>query len=130
MDIVNHTSNCPFCSLESEGRLLAENELVFAILDRFPVNPGHVLVIPKFHTADYFHLPLEYQVAVWKMMNEVREQVESRYQPHGYNIGVNVREAAGQTVSHVHVHLIPRYTGDVAEPRGGVRGVIPDKRTY
>ena len=119
---------CPFCNLEREKIL--ESELSFAIYDGFPVNEGHALIIPKRHTANYFDLSLEEQKDCIELLNRVKGIVEEKYKPSGFNVGININEAAGQTVSHVHIHLIPRYEGDVEEPRGGVRGVIPERRNY
>lgn len=121
--------NCIFCNIEQE-RVLAENELCFAIRDGFPVSDGHTLIIPKRHVANYFDLTDEEVMAMQVMMKKLKVQLDTELSPDGYNIGINVNEAAGQTVFHVHMHLIPRYKGDVENPRGGVRGVIPDKQKY
>ena len=98
--------------------------------DGFPVSPGHALIIPKRHVASFFDLTKEEQLDLLKLADEVKIIVEERYHPDGYNVGINVGEAAGQSVFHVHMHLIPRYHGDVSNPRGGVRGVIPTKQNY
>ena len=121
--------NCIFCNIEQE-RVLAENELCFAIRDGFPVSDGHTLIIPKRHVANYFDLTDEEVMAMQVMMKKLKSQLDTELSPDAYNIGINVNEAAGQTVFHVHMHLIPRYKGDVENPRGGVRGVIPDKQKY
>lgn len=121
--------DCVFCNISHERRVV-ENELCFAIRDGFPVSEGHTLIIPKRHVADYFDLTTEEVTAMQTMMREVKGQLDEEFTPDGYNVGINVNEAAGQTVFHVHMHLIPRYKGDVENPRGGVRGVIPDKRKY
>lgn len=123
-------SNCPFCNPEAERELLAESAMAFAILDKFPVSDGHSLIIPKRHVENYFDLTFKEQSACWFMLDFVKPILEKRFSPNGFNIGVNAGAAAGQTIPHVHIHLIPRYDGDVAEPRGGVRGVIPNKRNY
>lgn len=120
----------PFFALNEPRELIAETATAFAIYDKFPVNPGHALVIPKRVTEHYFDLSLKEQTACWILVNRVRQIIESGFQPDGFNVGINVLEAAGQTVPHVHIHVIPRYKGDVAAPRGGVRGVVPDKRDY
>jgi ATP adenylyltransferase len=125
---MNENKPCPFCNLEREKIL--ETEMSFAIYDGFPVNEGHALIIPKRHTANYFDLSLEEQKDCVELLNRVRGIVQEKYNPAGFNVGININEAAGQTVPHVHIHLIPRYEGDVEEPRGGVRGVIPNKRKY
>ena len=125
---MNENKLCPFCNLEREKIL--ESELSFAIYDGFPVNEGHALIIPKRHTANYFDLSLEEQKDCIELLNRVKGIVQEKYNPSGFNVGININEAAGQTVPHVHIHLIPRYEGDVEEPRGGVRGVIPERRNY
>lgn len=122
--------DCPFCNPDSERELIVESATAYAIYDKFPVNDGHALIIPKSHCADYFDLTFKEQSACIFMMNKVKEIVLEKFNPDGFNIGINVGEKAGQTVPHVHLHLIPRYNGDVEEPRGGVRGVIPDKQKY
>lgn len=124
----NGIYNCPFCNLEREKIL--ESELSFAIYDGFPVNEGHALIIPKRHTANYFDLSLEEQKDCIELLNRVKGMIQEKYNPAGFNVGININEAAGQTISHVHIHFIPRYEGDVEEPRGGVRGVIPKKKIY
>ncbi len=121
-------SECIFCNLKHE--IIYENTHVFAVYDRFPVSKGHVLVIPKRHIEHYFEATEEEIVAIHKGLHAMKTHLDKRYAPDGYNIGVNVHAAAGQTVFHLHIHLIPRYAGDVDNPAGGVRGVIPDKRTY
>lgn len=120
---------CIFCNLASE-RIIAENELCLAIRDGFPVSEGHTLIIPKRHVADYFDLTSDEIAAMQTMMKENKCQLDNTLHPDGYNVGVNVNAAAGQTVFHVHMHLIPRYIGDVESPKGGVRGVIPGKQKY
>jgi diadenosine tetraphosphate (Ap4A) HIT family hydrolase len=123
-------TDCPFCNPGKERELIAETATAYAIFDKFPVTDGHVLIIPKKHCASYFELSFKEQSACWFMLNAVKDIVLKRFNPDGFNIGVNVNESAGQTISHVHIHLIPRYAGDVENPEGGVRGVIPDKRYY
>jgi diadenosine tetraphosphate (Ap4A) HIT family hydrolase len=94
------------------------------------VSNGHLLIIPKLHCNSYFDLDIEIQNACWDIVNQGKKLIEKMYNPSGYNIGININEAAGQTIPHAHIHLIPRYTGDVSNPRGGVRGVIPFKQDY
>jgi diadenosine tetraphosphate (Ap4A) HIT family hydrolase len=106
------------------------NELCYARWDRYPVNPGHLLIIPFRHVADYFNLTSQEDEAVRSLLTLGRKLLVERHTPNGFNVGVNIGEAGGQTVWHVHVHLIPRYKGDIDNPRGGVRGVIPGKRIY
>lgn len=123
------TVPCPFCAL-SQRQMLGENDHALAFYDGFPVSPGHVLVVPRRHCSDFFELsPLE-QISCIDLLNQCRALLISERKPNGFNIGVNVGEAGGQTIFHAHLHLIPRYLGDVENPRGGVRGVIPSKRDY
>lgn len=121
---------CIFCNLDPNREIIAQNDLALAFFDAFPVNPGHALIIPKRHVADYFDLTADEVAAMQALLREVKTIVEKRFNPDGYNIGVNVNAAAGQSVFHVHMHLIPRYKGDVENPKGGVRGVIPSKQKY
>lgn len=123
-------TQCPFCQPDNEREIILETQEVFAIYDKFPVNPGHALIIPKIHQSDFFDLNDELQNACFRALNEVKKIVSFRFQPQGFNVGINVGETAGQTIPHVHIHLIPRYSGDVEKPRGGVRGVIPSKQSY
>lgn len=119
--------NCPFCiSTES----ILSNDLAYARYDIYPVNKGHLLIVPFRHVSDFFDLTKEEREAVLKLVDEAKVLLDKKYKPDGYNIGVNVGEAAGQTVWHVHVHVIPRYIDDMNDPRGGVRGVIPEKQKY
>lgn len=123
-------SHCPFCSPDSERELIVESATAYAIFDKFPVSEGHALIIPKRHCANYFELSFKEQAACVFMLNKVKEIISADNNPDGFNIGINIGEFAGQTVDHVHIHLIPRYKGDVENPRGGVRGVIPAKKEY
>lgn len=122
--------DCPFCLLEEPLEIIAQTSLCLAFYDRFPVNPGHALIIPRRHVASYFDLTAEEIAQMQTLLAEVKRIVSERFAPDGFNIGVNVGEAAGQSVFHVYMHLIPRYRGDVAKPRGGVRGVIPARQNY
>jgi len=121
---------CPFCFPERKSPPILETKTVYSIYDKYPVNPGHSLIIPVRHCPGYFELTKEEQDACWSMLNEVKRIIEKRYNPDGFNVGINIGQAGGQTISHVHIHLIPRYTGDHNEPEGGVRGVIPGKQKY
>jgi len=120
---------CPFCNV-NEDRILMENEKAMAIRDNFPVNPGHTLVVSKRHTGDWFDVSREERDAIMDLVGQVKMKLDREIQPAGYNIGTNVGEAAGQTVMHIHVHVIPRMKGDVDDPRGGVRLVIPERGNY
>lgn len=122
--------NCPFCIVEQEREIIASTSLSLAFFDGFPVSPGHALIIPRRHVASFFDLTEEERQDLLSLLDRVKGIVEEKYHPDGYNIGVNVGAAAGQSVSHVHMHLIPRYVGDVQNPKGGVRGVIPSKQKY
>lgn len=122
--------NCPFCNPDQERRLLLESATAYAIFDKFPVSQGHTLIIPKNHCSDYFDLSFREQSACWFVLNKAKEILIKEFNPDGFNVGININEAAGQTISHVHIHLIPRYINDVKEPKGGVRGVIPEKKNY
>lgn len=115
---------CVFCNVP-ESDIIAENELALALFDRFPVNRGHALIVPRRHVATYFEATEEEQHAMNHLLSEVKRLLDVRYSPDGYSIGVNVGTAAGQTIFHLHVHLVPRYTGDVPDPRGGVRNIKP-----
>lgn len=120
----------PFFVPDELREIIVETATAFAMYDKYPVNPGHALIIPKRVVANYFELSLKEQTACWIIVNRVRQIVGTVYQPHGFNVGINIQEAAGQTVPHVHIHVIPRYEGDVVEPRGGVRGVVPERKNY
>ena len=120
---------CPFCTL-NEDRIIFESNLVLGVWDAYPVSDGHALLVPKRHIATWFEAEAAEKAALLAGVDCVREEVESRYKPDGYNIGVNLGPAAGQTVAHLHLHVIPRYKGDVPDPRGGIRWVIPSKADY
>jgi diadenosine tetraphosphate (Ap4A) HIT family hydrolase len=124
------TQFCPFCIREEGREIIIENDLAYATYDKYPVSTGHALIISKRHCGNYFDLTPEEQSSCWDLMNGVKEIIRDRLHPDGFNIGVNIGEASGQTIPHVHIHLIPRYQGDVREPKGGVRGVIPKKKKY
>ena len=120
---------CPFCQIPPE-RIIAQNEHAFAIRDAFPVSPGHTLIIPKRHVGSFFDTTQEEKLALLALLDEAKAVIDGEYQPASYNIGINDGAAAGQTVPHLHIHLIPRYTGDVEDPRGGVRWVVAEKARY
>ena len=120
--------DCPFCNLNRE--ILAYNASAFAVRDAFPVSEGHTLVIPKAHESSLTSLSNTDYSRCFDLVRSVTRDLQEKYEPDGFNIGVNIGEAAGQTVSHAHIHVIPRYQGDVSNPRGGVRGVIPEKADY
>jgi len=121
--------NCPFCALP-RTRILAEDALTLTVRDGYPVSPGHTLVIPKRHIASLFETTDAERRALWEALRRAREVLDRELRPAGYNLGVNDGDAAGQTVMHLHVHVIPRYAGDVEDPRGGVRHSIPGRGYY
>ena len=120
---------CRFCRTRP-GRALIRGEHCFAGWDRHPVNPGHMLVIPYRHFPTYFDAPPEVKREMWEMVDRARAIIEREHHPDGYNIGVNVGEDAGQSIMHLHIHIIPRYKGDVENPKGGIRGVVPARQHY
>ncbi|WP_224982936.1 HIT family protein [Geomonas agri] len=120
---------CPFCRIDP-AHVLLENELALALHDGFPVTLGHTLVVPKRHVASFFETTVEEQAALFDLVGQMRERLLQQHSPDGFNIGVNDGVAAGQTVPHLHIHLIPRYAGDTEDPRGGVRWIMPVKAPY
>jgi len=120
-------SPCLFCRPED---VVLEGELVYARRDSYPVSPGHLLIIPRRHVADFFETTGAEKAEVFAMVDRAREWLMREFSPDGFNIGVNCGAAAGQSVMHVHLHVIPRYRGDMSDPRGGVRGVIPARQKY
>ena len=121
--------SCPFCSVP-DARILLQNDHAIVLPDAFPVSEGHSLVVPKQHVLSVFDLPVEEQAALWRLVAEIRERLKEQLHPDAFNIGLNDGEAAGQTVMHAHIHVIPRFRGDVEEVRGGVRRVLPKKAAY
>lgn len=121
---------CFFCAKIEKKEYFLENDIAVARFDDFPVNDGHLEVIPKRHVNDWWNTTPEEKKAIFELIDLAKKILDEKYHPDGYNIGMNLGEAAGQSIMHLHVHLIPRYEGDVENPRGGVRGVIPDKRNY
>lgn len=120
---------CPFCELPPE-RVIASNAHGLVVRDGFPVSPGHTLVLPKRHIGSFFGLTPDERQALLDLLDESRASIATQLKPDGYNIGINDGAAAGQTVPHLHIHLIPRFTGDVLDPRGGVRWIFPLKADY
>ena len=119
---------CLFCK-DAKGVSL-ENELAYSARDTYAVSPGHTVVIPKRHVASFFDLTQEEVVACMALVNEEKKLIDHEFNPDGYNVGVNVGSSAGQSIFHVHIHVIPRYEGDVENPQGGVRHVITKKAHY
>ncbi len=126
MDKVN---TCTYCAL-SPARVFDETALSLAFKDVFPVSPGHTLIIPKRHVESYFDLTNQEREDMTALMMRVKSKLKDELQPNGFNIGINEGFAAGQTVSHINMHLIPRFKGDVSEPRGGIRWIFPDKAVF
>ncbi|MBE6139753.1 MAG: HIT family protein [Firmicutes bacterium] len=122
--------DCVFCNKFKEKTPVFENELALAYYDEFPVNKGHMLFITKRHIETFFDTSIEEQNAIFELVRKAKIDLDNLYHPDGYNIGLNCNESAGQSVMHIHLHLIPRYKGDVKNPRGGVRGVIPKNKDY
>lgn len=120
---------CPFCTIAPD-RTVAAAPLAFAIRDGFPISPGHTLIIPRRHVGSWFEATAEEQKAITTLLDACKSLLDREFQPAAYNIGINDGPAAGQTVPHLHVHLIPRYPGDLPDARGGVRWVLPAKAKY
>jgi diadenosine tetraphosphate (Ap4A) HIT family hydrolase len=120
---------CPFCALPSQ-RILRESKLCLAFSDAYPVSRGHALVIPRRHVGSFFQTTDEERAEMFSLLDWCHDDLAARCHPAGFNIGINDGKAAGQTVMHLHIHLIPRYAGDSPDPRGGVRWIFPDKADY
>jgi len=120
---------CPFCNLDS-NRIVAETEHMLTIRDGFPVSLGHTLIIPKRHVASFFDVTPEERNQLFDAIDHAKQELDKEISPDGYNIGINSGEAAGQTVMHLHIHLIPRFNGDCTDPKGGIRWIFPDKAKY
>lgn len=121
---------CVFCDIIKNKSYFYENEYVVAFFDSYPVSKGHTLIVPKRHIENYFDTNEEERNAINKAIFDVKDILETKYKIDGYNIGTNDGLVAGQSVMHLHIHLIPRYRGDMENPKGGVRGVIPEKMKY
>jgi diadenosine tetraphosphate (Ap4A) HIT family hydrolase len=128
-DVPSSATACALCALPAE-RILAENEHAVWVADLHPVSPGHSLIVAKRHVETFFETSPAEREAILSLLGQAREQLSRDRAPSGYNIGINEGPAAGQTVPHLYVHLIPRFTGDRKNPRGGVRWVIPEKADY
>jgi diadenosine tetraphosphate (Ap4A) HIT family hydrolase len=120
--------DCIFC--QCDRPILAQSKLSFAVLDGFPVSKGHALIIPKRHVTTIWELTAEEYADAFGLVRHVKDVVQLKFEPQGINVGVNCGEVAGQSIFHAHIHIIPRYLGDVPTPRGGVRNIIPDKGNY
>lgn len=121
--------HCPFCHLP-QSRVWLTSPFCLAFLDGYPVAEGHSLVIPRRHVASLFDLSAEEFADAWGLVTQVRKELVERFHPDSFNVGLNDGPAAGQTVPHAHIHVIPRKNGDVTDPRGGIRWVIPGRANY
>jgi diadenosine tetraphosphate (Ap4A) HIT family hydrolase len=126
---MSNPTACPFCQLPPD-RIIGGNALGLIVRDAYPVSPGHTLIIPKRHIGSFFELTPSERNALLTLLDQAQAELQCSHQPQGCNIGINDGPAAGQTVPHLHIHLIPRYNGDQTDPRGGVRWVIPEKARY
>ena len=126
---MDKTTTCTYCSL-AQARIVEESALSIAFKDAFPVSDGHTLIIPRRHTASFFDLTLQEREYMMNLMARVKLKLQDEFNPQGFNVGVNEGFAAGQTVMHTSMHLIPRFKGDVTDPRGGVRWLFPDKAVF
>ena len=122
-------ADCPFCSIPTE-EIVIDHGLAIARRDLYPVSKGHTLIIPRRHIVSFFETTEAERQAMLKLLDETKALLDREHQPDGYNIGINDGQAAGQTVMHLHMHLVPRYRGDQADPRGGIRGIFPEKAMY
>lgn len=120
---------CPFCNLD-RSRIVYETDLAYSIRDGYPISPGHTLILPKKHRASFFDLNTQEQNEIMDVIRLMRQKLIAEYHPDGFNLGINDGPAAGQTVMHLHIHLVPRFLGDCDDPRGGVRWIFPEKAAY
>ena len=121
--------DCPFCA-PIAVEMIAEDASGLAFLDGYPVSPGHCLVVPRRHVGSFFELTMDERAELLALAEKAKAVLDAAYRPDAYNLGINDGAAAGQTIAHVHLHLIPRYVGDQEDPRGGVRLIFPDKARY
>lgn len=128
-DLAAAKGACPFCALTPE-EAVCNNGVALALRDGYPVAEGHSLIVPARHVASWFEANSEEQRAILDLLEQVKDKLDAELSPDGYNVGFNLGQAAGQTVGHLHVHIIPRYQGDVDDPTGGVRLVIPERGNY
>ena len=120
--------DCIFCS--PDRPILAETALSLAFLDSFPVSAGHALIVPRRHVISIWEMTSDEYTDAFHLVRTVESVLQAKFHPHGFNVGVNCGESAGQSVWHAHIHVIPRYIGDVPNPKGGVRNIIPGKGNY
>jgi diadenosine tetraphosphate (Ap4A) HIT family hydrolase len=127
------TNPCPFCAgIDSEiaSRVVVRDELSFCIHDAYPVSKGHCLIIPVRHISSFFEANEVEKLSLMNVLEMAKHRIEQTHNPQGFNIGINDGAVAGQTIPHLHIHLVPRYTGDVEKPEGGVRWIFPEKALY
>jgi diadenosine tetraphosphate (Ap4A) HIT family hydrolase len=129
MALSAENKGCPFCSIPV-AEIVIEGALALAKSDNYPVTKGHTLIIPRRHVLTFFETTDEERATMMRLLDQAKAILDKQHKPDGYNIGINNGTAAGQTVMHLHIHLIPRYAGDSSDPRGGVRWVIPEKAAY
>ena len=122
--------DCAFCTRIEDGEVIEQSTLAVAFADGFPISPGHTLVVSKRHEADFFALSDMEQAAMWVVALRAKDRIMADHEPTGFNVAINVGADAGQLVDHAHLHIVPRYEGDVDDPRGGVRWVIPEHARY
>jgi len=120
---------CLFCTLPPE-RIIDSNEYGVVIRDAYPVTLGHTLIMPKRHVGSWFEITEQEQLALIRLQTQAQQNLQKEFNPDGYTLGINDGPAAGQTIPHLHMHLMPRYNSDLKDPRGGVRWVIPEKANY
>ena len=122
-------TKCPFCKPFADD-IVAKNKLCYSRWDRYPISKGHLLLMPYRHTPDFFSLTLKEKLSMLDLIETCKEILVENFKPDGYNIGMNIGAAAGQSITHCHCHMIPRYVGDVKRPKGGIRSIVPGKRGY
>ncbi len=128
---MDNSNSCLFCDKEKlKTPAISENDFCFAVFDAYPVSRGHALIIPKKHILSFFDLKEDEIVKMFSLIREVKDFLQKEYSPDAFNIGINDGEVAGRTIHHLHIHLIPRYKGDIENPKGGIRHVIPGKGFY
>ena len=127
------TSNCFFCRMlknDTKNEILLQNDLAVMIRDTYPVSNGHSLIIPRRHVSSFFDTSPEERTALMALLDQTKKDLDRKFNPDDYNVGINDGPLAGQSIPHLHMHLIPRYKGDKDDPRGGVRWIIPEKAKY
>ena len=127
--VVRSDSECVFCRID-RSRVAWSSSLVMALWDAFPISPGHALIVPRRHVEKWSDLTAQEKAAIIEGLDVMRALIDNRHAPEGYNVGFNDGAAAGQTVMHFHLHIIPRYRGDASDPRGGIRWVLGEKAVY